>query len=63
MIRDLSANMSPTDRDGFMMHDPRSERAVLPVLPSSPLDDLYLAYMKGFLVDRGSGRQARDSRP
>jgi hypothetical protein len=63
LIRELSANMSPADRDRLLLHDRRPEGTVLPVLPSSPADDLYLAYVKAFLVVSASGRQVRDSRP
>jgi hypothetical protein len=62
LIRELSAGMPAADPDGPTMRGPRAERTVLPVLPSGPADDLHLACVKGFLVDRLSERQARDSR-
>ena len=42
LVRELAVDSPPTSQSG----------SVLPVLPTTLEDELYLGYLKGFLVDR-----------
>lgn len=61
LVRELSVDLSPAGPAESAMTHAGSEPTGLPVLPSSPAEDLHLAYLKGFLLDRMRGRQTRDT--
>ena len=63
LIRELSLELSTADTNQSTMTDVGSERTGLPVLPSCPAEDLRLAYLKAFMLDRAKGRQTGDRRP
>jgi hypothetical protein len=54
--------MSLAERDETTLQPAGAGYSVLPVLPSTPVEELYLAYVKGLSVDRISRRQASGSR-